>query len=158
MRNAASSIESIGRSITLVTALVPFAGCAHIIRLTPDAKWHTVISLQVQAQQVELEIEAIDSSRENCKRDRIPDKTQIRILQLESFQKLDSLPDTIEEAVPRKDGIPIGQADSGPYDLTLIGSKRIVPLITGKQILVRTWDKCTALKVTDRTPKQKDKK
>lgn len=154
MRTKHSLLTCAGRAIGTVTVAALSASCAHIVLLAPDNKWHTVYSLQVPSKSVELELEAVNASREHCDRHRIPEITQVRIIQLESFQKLDSLPDLIEEAAPREDGIPVRQADSGPYDLTLVGAKRLVPLITGKQILARTRDRCTVLKITDRTPKQ----
>lgn len=130
-------------------------GCANIVPLKPDSKWHAIYSLQVPAKSIELEVEAVNAYRPECERNRIPERTEIRILLSESFQNLETLPDKIEDAKPREDGIPLKQADSGPYDLTLMGSRRLIPLISGKQLIVRSWDGCTALKITDRTDESK---
>ena len=138
--------------IALVTAL---AGCAHVVPLKPDSKWHTIYSLQVPSKSVELEVETINASRPECERNRIPDKTEIRILLSESFQNFETLPDKIEDAKPREDGIPLKQADSGPYDMTLMGARRLVPLISGKQLIARSGDSCAALKITDRSDEGK---
>ncbi len=136
----------------LIALLLPIlVGCS-TVPLSPDNKWHTLVSLQVPNQQLELEVEATTALRPGCEPHRVPQITQIRIVQLESFQRLDTLPETLEEAKPRTDGVPVPYADSGPYDLTLMGARRTVPLITGKQLLARTWDRCTALRVVDRTP------
>lgn len=124
-------------------------GCAHVVPLKPDSRWHTVYSLQIPSKSIELEFETVSVPRPACKKNRIPEKTEIRILLLESFQNLDALPDRIEDTVPRADGIPIVLADSGPYDMTLIGARRIIPLITGKQIVARSSDGCVALKIKD---------
>lgn len=126
------------------------AGCTHVVPLKPDSKWHTVYSLQVPSKSVELEVEAVNASRPECERNRVPDKTEIRILLSESFQNFETLPDKIEDAKPREDGIPLKQADSGPYDMTLMGSRRLIPLISGKQLIARSWDGCAALKITNR--------
>ncbi|MFM5472019.1 hypothetical protein ACET7A_08575 [Aeromonas veronii] len=131
------------------------AGCAHVVPLKPDSKWHTIYSLQIPSKSVELEVETINASRPECERNRVPDKTEIRILVSESFQNLESLPDKIEDAQPRQDGIPLKQADSGPYDMTLMGARRLVPLISGKQLIARTRDGCAALKITDRSDEGK---
>lgn len=130
-------------------------GCAHVVPLKPDSKWHTIYSLQVPSRSVELEVETTTASRPECERNRIPDKTEIRILLSESFQNFETLPDKIEEAKPREDGIPLKQADSGPYDMTLMGAKRFVPLISGKQLIARSRDGCAALKITDRSDEGK---
>ncbi|WP_287369303.1 hypothetical protein [Thauera sp.] len=100
-------------------------------------------------------METTTASRPECERNRIPDKTEIRILLSESFQNFETLPDKIEDAKPREDGIPLKQADSGPYDMTLIGAKRLVPLISGKQLIARSSDGCAALKITDRSDEGK---
>lgn len=131
------------------------SGCAHVVPLKPDSKWHTVYSLQVPSKSVELEVETTTASRPECDRNRIPDKTEIRILLSESFQNFETLPDKIEEAKPREDGIPLNQADSGPYDMTLMGAKRLVPLISGKQLVARSRDGCAALNIIDRSNESK---
>ena len=133
--------------IIAATALV--SGCAHVVPLTPDSKWHTIYSVQVPSKNVQLEIIAVNAARPQCDRNRIPKRTEIRIVVSESFQDLDALPDKLESAKPREDGIPVKLADSGPYDLTLMGAKRLVSLITGKQLLARTSDECVSLSVTD---------
>lgn len=138
-----------------VSIALVFTGCAQIVPLKPDSKWHTVYSLQVPAKSVELEVVSITATRPECTSDRIPEKTEIRILISESFQNLDQLPDRLEDAKPRDDGIPTKQADSGNYDLTLVGAMRMVPLISGKQLIARSWDGCTALKLIDRTENKK---
>lgn len=135
--------------------VIILAGCAHIVPLTPDSKWHTIYSLQVPSKNVELEVEAVTAFRPDCERSRIPFKTEIRVLLSESFQNFEALPDKVEEAKPREDGIPLRQADSGPYDLTLMGSRRLIPLISGKQIIARSWDGCAALKITERSEESK---
>ncbi|MDP9514739.1 hypothetical protein [Pseudomonas protegens] len=130
-------------------------GCAHDIPLKPDYKWHTIYSLQVPSKSVEFEVETTTASRAECKRNRVADKTEIRILLSESFQSFEALPDKLEEVKPREDGIPLSQADSGPYDMTLVGAKRLVPLISGKQLIARSRDGCAALKITDRSDESK---
>lgn len=137
------------RLLLVITAATLVCGCAHVVPLTPDSKWHTIYSVQIPSKSVELEIVAVNASRPECDRNRIPKTTEIRILLSESFQNFDDLPDKLENAKPREDGIPIKLADSGSYDLTLMGAKRLIPLITGKQLLARTSDQCAALKVTD---------
>lgn len=138
--------------LVLVAAL---SGCAHVVPLKPDSKWHTIYSLQVPSRSVELEVETTTASRPECERNRIPDKTEIRILLSESFQNFETLPDKIEDAQPREDGIPLKLADSGPYDMTLIGARRLVPLISGKLLIARSRDGCAALKITDRSDEVK---
>lgn len=137
------------RLLLIVAATTLVCGCAQVVPLTPDSKWHTIYSVQIPSKNVELEIVAVNASRPECDRNRIPKTTEIRILLSESFQDFDALPDKLENAKPREDGIPIRQTDSGPYDLTLMGAKRFIPLITGKQLLARTSDECSALTVTD---------
>jgi hypothetical protein len=149
--NPMSTALQVGTRWSLVCAtLVLCAGCA-MVPLVPDGSWHTLVSLQVPNQSRQFEVEATTALRPDCDRFRVPSTTQIRIIQLESFQRLDTLPNTLDEAKPRPDGIPIPVADSGPYDLTLMGARRLVPLITGKQLIARSWDRCTALRVVDRT-------
>lgn len=131
------------------------AGCAHVVPLKPDSKWHTIYSLQVPFKSVVLEIESVNASRPHCNKNRIPAKTEIRILHSESFQNFETLPDKIEDAIPREDRIPLKEADSGPHDMTLMGSRRLIPLISGKQIIARSWDSCAALKITDRSNESK---
>ena len=123
-----------------------------MVPLTPDDQWHTVRSLQVPNQSARLEVSTTTAWRAECDGTRIPERTQIRVVQLESFQDLKKLPERLEDAKPRDDGIPIGVADSGPYDLTLVGATRIVPLITGKQLLARTADRCAALFIFEQQP------
>jgi hypothetical protein len=138
-----------GLRLSLGFLLVGFGGggCVHTVPLKGDAKWHTLFSLQTPGRSVEIDVELATADREGCDPNRIPETTEIRIVQLESFQKLDELPNTLEGAGPRRDGIPLAQADSGPSDLTLVGAKRVVPLITGKQLLIRSSDKCAAVKL-----------
>lgn len=133
-------------------------GCVHVVPLKPDSKWHTIYSLQVPSESVELEVETTTAFRPECEKNRIPDKTEIRILISESFQNLEALPDKIEDAPPRVDGIPLRQADSGPYDMTLIGARRLIPLISGKQLLARSSDGCAALKITKRSDERERSK
>ena len=136
-------------------ALLLLTGCAHVVPLVPDGKWHSVYGLQAADKQVQIEVER--SSRCNSKSSQTPTtRTDIRVVQIESFQKLDDLPETLADAKPRDDGIPTKVADSGPYDMTLRGSRRILSLITGKQLVVRTWDANALLKLRIREQKTRE--
>jgi hypothetical protein len=105
----------------------------------PDGQWHTVYGIQVPDKQVQIEVEKKNSGKTSHSPPS-SSRTEVRVVQIESFQRLDELPDKLENATPREDGIPVKLADSGPYDMTLEGSKRTISLITGKQLLARTCD------------------
>ena len=136
-----------------VVALGFLAGCTHLVPLVPDSKWHTVYSIQIPDKSVTLEVTASTVARPHCDRRREPRPTEIRIILVESFQDLGQLPERLEDSKPREDGVPLKVADSGPYDLTLVGSRRLLPLITGKQLVARTADNCTALRIANLTTK-----
>jgi hypothetical protein len=121
-----------------VVATFP-SGCAHVVPLVPDGQWHTVYGIQVPDKQVQIEIEKKNVGKRLCSSPKSI-RTEVRIVHIESFQELDKLPEKLENATPRYDGIPVTLSDSGPYDMTLKGTKRTISLITGKQLLARTWD------------------
>lgn len=136
------------RRLAALPALALLAlGCASYVPLLPDGKWHAVRALQVQSAEEELRVRNVVAPRVNCRRSRTPLRTDVRVLLVESFQSLEDLPDRPEDAGPRSDGIPIRLADSGPYDLTLVGASRLLKLETGKQLIARTNDNCSMLKI-----------
>jgi hypothetical protein len=135
------------RLVLLLPVALLLTACGHLVSLVPDGQWHTVYSIQVPDRAVETTVVGTTAPRSECEPSRIAQPTEVRIVQVESFQVLGELPDRLADAAPRADGIPITTADSGPYDLTLDGASRVVRMSTGKQLLVRTRDRCAALRL-----------
>jgi hypothetical protein len=124
---------------------VLLGACAAHVPLAPDGKWHAVYAVQVPETEAHFAVVNVPARRTGCKRSREPMTTQLRLLLVESFQSLDQLPDRIEDVPPRADMVPVRLADSGPYDLTLPGSTRVLKIDSGKQLLARSYDHCAAL-------------
>jgi len=135
-------------------SLVVAGGCIFAIlvtacgtRLTPvnDFQWRTLVALQAPNLEQQYEITAVRRTQMSECRHSSADTTQIRILELTVFPDYSKLPEKLSDAKPDESGVPLSLRDSGPLDLTLRGATRIVPLITGKEIIVRTKDPCTAI-------------
>ncbi len=129
-------------SFVLMTLLL--ASCAHAIIVNPDNQWHAVYAVTTAEthRSLRLETRAIENGCD-LRGGRKP--THVRIVQMDPFRRYSQLPDTL----PPGDHTGIELKDSGPLDMTLRGSTRIVPMFTGKELLVRTQDPCTAILVKE---------
>jgi hypothetical protein len=128
----------------LLLAPALLIGCGTTLRPIDDFKWRPIYGINVPDTSRQLEIQTLANPRQpGCGGPRAPRPTQIRIVRSVAFPDYDHLPEKLQEVSPSSDALPVELTDSGPWDMTLIGSRRLFSLITGKEVLLRSKDPCT---------------
>lgn len=119
-----------------LAVIVATTGCATQVRVPSDGRWYTVNAVHTNSQNY-----IVTLRKANVRDNETPASTSVRMRRLSEFQKYRELPDNVEDAdrmYGDRGGIPLRLYDTGPMDLSLPGSRRVIEVSSGWELLIKS--------------------
>lgn len=128
---------------------VGVSGCATTIVVPADGRWHAVSAIQatdVEGKELteRIRIQTTTAPYESGCTEIHKVDLMARVIEIQPFRDYSNLP---EKPPNDPGGTPIKFRDSGPLDMSLVGSRRVLTIGTGYELLVKAIQRCAAVQV-----------